>query len=66
MPPMPEGYTLIEKIEWIFAMSVIYGIGLMKLIWGIAMFIAPFALIWLVIRTIRKDRKPDEWLNKKS
>lgn len=53
MPPMPEGLTLLEQLEWSLGMAMVYGYGLILILWKIACFIAPFAIIWLVIKHMK-------------
>lgn len=57
MPLIPEGLTLSEQIHWVLAEAVLVGFGLLYLLWKIACFIAPFAIIWFIIKYI-KNNKP--------
>ena len=50
MPPIPEGLTLLEQLRWIIAEAMLIGYGLIFILWKVACFIAPFAIIWLVIK----------------
>lgn len=57
MPPIPEGLTLLEQLRWIIAEALLVGYGLIYMLWKVACFIAPFAIIWLVIKHIKKNGK---------
>lgn len=64
MQLMPEGLTLIEQMQYIAVWVIFIGYGIVRQLWKVACFIAPFAIIWFVVKQTKnnkpKDKEPRE------